>query len=227
MRMLATLTAIAVVAIAPAALAAPSPDKGSVSAESPTFAWNGTAYGFNLAGEPCNTDHSCEDVLVEVKDAGSMAVAWQGKAPAGPAWLSVTIYTADASGKEGEEIADGGGLADEGAVAAPVEPGFYLVRVAGLLTSAATYEATAKLEVDQPDAAPAPPAPESKPQPEPQPQPAPQPQPQPQPAAASAPSAAPPAKRKAKRKAASCKSKKAKRTQRCRKAAKRRAARRR
>ena len=134
---------------APAAAAAPS-QKGAVSAEQTTFAWTGTAYGVNMVGEPCNTDHSCEDILVEVKAPGQLTVDWDATAPAGPAWLGVSLYQSDATGAEGESVADGGGLQDSGAVGAFVDPGFYLVRVAGLATTLADYKATATLVPDEP-----------------------------------------------------------------------------
>ena len=217
MRRLAILaTAVAMLAIAPAAFAEPA-YKGSVGAESPKFTWEGDAYGFNMAGEPCNTDHSCEDTLIEVKSAGNLTAAWEAQAPAGPAWLSGTIYKSDASGAEGEELADGGDLSDSGQVAADVEPGFYIVRIAGLLTSVSTYKGTATLAVTEPAAAPAPP-PAEQPKPQPQPDPAPAPAAQPAPAPAAAPAAAAPKPAAKKSKKASCKSKKAKRSKKCRRA---------
>jgi hypothetical protein len=145
--------AIAIAALlvaAPAATAAPSPDKGAVGIDQTTFKWAGSAYGTDIQGEPCNTDHSCEDVLVQVKDAGSLNVDWTGTAPAGPAWLGVSIYASDAKGTEGDQLADGGALADTGAVGTYADPGYYLIRVSGLLTSLATYEATATLDPDTP-----------------------------------------------------------------------------
>jgi hypothetical protein len=132
---------------APAASAEPA---GVLSAEETEFKWTGSAYGFNMVGEPCNTDHSCEDFLIKVDDPGAFNVSWTATAPAGPAWLSFTIYMSDESGAEGEPLADGGGLQDSGAVGTFVDPGYYLVRVAGLLTTLAEYEATAVLEPDAP-----------------------------------------------------------------------------
>ena len=146
------------------ALAAPVRE-GSVSAAATVFAWEGDAYGFNLVGEPCNTDHSCEDTLLHVRDAGNVTFKWKGTAPAGPAWLSLTVYKSDASGTEGDEVADAGQLGDEGSVAARLPAGTYLVRVAGLLTTVATYEATATLKPSAPPAAPAPPPAAAEPQP--------------------------------------------------------------
>src|SRR4051812_47012587 len=142
------ITAAAALVAAPAALAAPA---GTLSAQKTTWKWTGTAYGTNLVGEPCNTDHSCEDFLLQVKDPGSLNLAWKGTAPAGPAWLGVTVYLSDAKGtveNEDEPFADGGGLQDDGATGAFADPGFYVVRVSGLLTSLATYEVTATLEPD-------------------------------------------------------------------------------
>jgi hypothetical protein len=151
MRKLALLVTLATLAVASTAHAAPDPAKGSVSSASPTFGWKGSAYGTNIAGEPCNTDHSCEDFLLEVKDPGSVSIGWEATAPGGtPAWLGVTIYASDAKGTEGEELVDGGDLADSGSVGAYADPGFYLVRFSGLLTTLATYEATATLEPDPP-----------------------------------------------------------------------------
>jgi hypothetical protein len=150
MRRIFAIAIAALLAIAPGALAAPTPEKGAVSAKQTTLKWTGTAYGTNLVGEPCNTDHSCEDFLLEVKDPGTLNIAWKGTAPAGPAWLGMTVYLSDAKGTEGEQFADGGGLQDDGAVGTFADPGFYLVRVSGLLTSLATYEATATLEPDPP-----------------------------------------------------------------------------
>ena len=65
-RATATLSTVPEVsqATAPAALAEPA-QKGAVGAEQTTFKWTGQAYGTNIAGEPCGTDHSCEDILVE------------------------------------------------------------------------------------------------------------------------------------------------------------------
>jgi hypothetical protein len=146
--------AIAVAALlvgAPAAIAAPTPEKGAVGIDHTTFKWTGSAYGTNLNGEPCNTDHSCEDFLLEVKDPGSVSIGWEATAPGGtPAWLGVTIYASDEKGTEGDELVDGGDLADSGSVGAYADPGFYLVRFSGLLTTLATYEATATLEPDPP-----------------------------------------------------------------------------
>ena len=148
-RILLAATAALMLTAAPA-LAAPTPDKGTVSADEPTAKWTGTAYGTNIAGEPCNTDHSCEDYLLKVDDAGTLTVDWKATAPVGPAWLGVSILESDENGTEGEEIADGGNLEDAGAVGGYVEPGYYLVRVSGLLTTLATYEANAVLEPDAP-----------------------------------------------------------------------------
>jgi hypothetical protein len=149
MRRIFAIAAAATLLAAPAALAAPS-QEGAVSAEQLEFKWTGQAYGFNMVGEPCNTDHSCEDILVEVEDPGFLTVSWTATAPAGPAWLAFSIYESDETGAEGESLADGGGLEDSGSVGTFVEEGFYLVRVAGLLTTLADYEATATLEPDEP-----------------------------------------------------------------------------
>ena len=164
--MRALIVAAALLVVAPAAAQAAPEREGSLSAASPEFAWSGSAYGFNLAGEPCNTDHSCEDTLLHVQDAGTLALDWQAAAPAGPAWLGVTVYGSDASGSEGDMKADGGGLEDSGGVTARLEAGYYLVRVAGLLTSVATYDITAKLKTRAaPAPAAAPPAADPAPQP--------------------------------------------------------------
>jgi hypothetical protein len=147
MKLLAILAAGTALALALAAPASAAPvASGSLSAAAPEFSWSGTAYGTNLAGEPCNTDHSCEDALLEIENAGTLAVGWTAAAPGGPAWLSVSVLKSDASGAEGEVLADGGGLEDTGSVTARLTEGYYLVRVAGLLTSLATYDATAKLK---------------------------------------------------------------------------------
>src|SRR3954468_21241062 len=127
------IAAAATLVAAPAALAAPA---GTLSKTTTTWKWTGSAYGTNLNGEPCNTDHSCEDFLLEVKDPGSLNIGWTAAAPGGtPAWLGVTIYASDAKGTEGEELVDGGDLADSGSVGAYADPGFYLVRFSGLLTT--------------------------------------------------------------------------------------------
>src|SRR5436305_5084948 len=97
MRRIFAIAVAALLASAPAALAAPS-KTGTVSSTHPKFAWTGTAYGTNLVGEPCNTDHSCEDILVHVTSPGFLNVDWSATAPAGPAWLGVTIFASDASG---------------------------------------------------------------------------------------------------------------------------------
>ena len=138
--------AAAVLVAAPAALAAPA---GTLSKTTTTWKWTGSAYGINLVGEPCNTDHSCEDLLMEVKNAGDVNVQWTATAPAGPAWIDMTVYSSDASGKTGgDEMASGGGLQDSGGLGAYLDPGFYLVHVEGLGTTLADYEATATLEPD-------------------------------------------------------------------------------
>ncbi len=143
-----TLVALAFAALAaPAASAAPVAT-GTVSAANPVFSWEGTAYGANIAGEPCNTDHSCEDALVTVETPGTLTIAWQGTALAGPAWLGVGIYESGPDGAEGKEVKTGGGLADAGQLVASIDKGYFLVRFAGLLTTTATYAAKATLEPD-------------------------------------------------------------------------------
>jgi hypothetical protein len=174
-RQLVIFTLLLLAAFATPALAAPD-FNGSLSAASTTLAWEGTAYGTNIQGEPCDTDHSCEDMLVDVGDAGNVTIKWEATAPAGPAWLGVTVYKSDASGAEGAEVADGGGLEDTGTLAAKVQAGFYIVRVSGLLTSTATYKATATLKPSAPPAQPAP-APATTPPAQRQQQPASQPKP--------------------------------------------------
>jgi hypothetical protein len=166
------LAAVAAAMVAvPAAWAAPA-NEGALSAASPSYSWSGTAYGANIAGEPCNTDHSCEDTLLRVDDEGALTLKWTATAPAGPAWLGVTIMGSDAAGAEGDVVADGGGLEDGGTLTARLRPGHYLVRVAGLLTTLATYEMTATLKPKVVAAPPAPvpaaaPAPAAEPTPKP------------------------------------------------------------
>ena len=150
----ALIALVAAALAAPAASAAPVA-QGTVSAASPVFSWEGTAYGFNLVGEPCNTDHSCEDALLAIETPGTLTIDWQATAPAGPAWLGVGLYESRPDGAEGKQVKDGGALADSGTLAAPVDKGYYLVRVAGLLTSTASYSAKATLEPDPESLAPA------------------------------------------------------------------------
>ena len=166
MRRALLLALLAAGAFAPAAWGAPA-FEGAVSAASPEFSWSGSAYGTNLAGEPCNTDHSCEDALLHVQDAGTLTLEWEATAPAGPAWLGVSVFASDAGGAEGTSKADGGGPADNGGVTVRLEAGYYLVRVAGLLTTLATYDMTARLKPRAAPPAPAvaPPAAEPDPQP--------------------------------------------------------------
>jgi hypothetical protein len=149
-RTLAAAVAALMLAAAPAALAAPDPENGTVNAEQTSLKWTGTAYGTNIAGEPCNTDHSCEDFLLKVEVPGNLVVGWTAAAPAGPAWLGGTIIASDEQGTEGDVVADGGGLADDGTVGGYLDPGYYIVRLSGLLTTLATYDAEATFEPDLP-----------------------------------------------------------------------------
>jgi hypothetical protein len=147
MRRIFAIAVAATLFAAPAALATPTPSKGTLSATKPKVSWTGLAYGTNLVGEPCNTDHSCDDFLLQVTTAGFVTVDFAGTpAAAGPAWLGGTIYQSDAKGTEGEQLADGGDLSDSSTVAADLAPGYYLVRISGLLTTLANYKATATLE---------------------------------------------------------------------------------
>src|SRR4051812_12850354 len=105
-----TLPAL-VLLLAFAAPAAAAPvQTGSVSAASPTFSWKGGPLsGANAAGEPCNTSHQCEDILLHVGDAGNLKIKWKASAPDGQDWLGFTLYEADADGNpQGDPVADTG-----------------------------------------------------------------------------------------------------------------------
>ena len=122
---------------------------GTVSGASPTFKWSGGPLsGASLVGEPCGTSHQCEDILLHVIDQGDLTVKWEATAPGDQAWLSFTVYHADAQGEPtGDPVVDSGAFDNKGAILAPVRAGDYVVRVGALAATAATYDATATLDV--------------------------------------------------------------------------------
>ena len=153
LRRLCGLSLLLFVLLPAAAHAAPV-QTGSLSAASPTFAWNGGPLsGGSLVGEPCGTSHQCEDILLHVGDAGKLEIEWEASSPSDQGWLSMTLYKSDAEGNpEGDPVVDTGAFDNQGALLATVKPGDYVVRVGALLAVAATYEATAKLTTGEDNA---------------------------------------------------------------------------
>ncbi|HYH59924.1 MAG TPA: CocE/NonD family hydrolase [Thermoleophilaceae bacterium] len=151
LRRLALLALVLALAATPAA-AAPV-ETGSISKATPTFEWEGGPLsGASLVGEPCGTSHQCEDILLHIADGGELEINWTATAPGGQGWLSFTLYESDAEGNpQGDPIVDTGAFDNEGALLTVVKPGDYVVRVGALLSTAATYEATAKLTAGDPD----------------------------------------------------------------------------
>ena len=148
MRSLLAVLTILVLSIAPAASAAPV-QSGSLSAASPTFAWQGGPLsGASLVGEPCGTTHQCEDILLSVGDAGDLEIKWKASSPSDQSALFMSVYKSDAEGNtEGDALVDGGAFGSEGAVKTRVEARHYVVRVGAFASAAATYEAQATLKV--------------------------------------------------------------------------------
>jgi len=138
-----------VFALVPAAASAAPIETGTVSGGSPTFKWSGGPLsGASLVGEPCGTSHQCEDILLHVINQGDLTVKWEATAPGDQAWLSFTVYHADAQGNAtGDPVVDSGAFDNKGAILAPIRAGDYVVRVGALAATAATYDATATLDV--------------------------------------------------------------------------------
>jgi uncharacterized protein len=135
--------------VLPASASAAPVQTGTLSATSPTFSWSGGPLsGASLVGEPCGTSHQCEDILLHVGDTGRLEVKWEASAPSDQAWLSFTLYKADAEGNpDGDPVVDGGAFDNQGALSAAVKSGDYVLRVGALLATAATYDAVANLTV--------------------------------------------------------------------------------
>src|SRR5688572_14695174 len=154
MRSLLAVLTILLLSMAPAATAAPV-QSGSLSAASPTFAWQGGPLsGASLVGEPCGTTHQCEDILLSVGDAGDLEIKWKASSPSDQSALFMSVYKSDAEGNtEGDALVDGGAFGSEGAVKTRVEARYYVVRVGAFASAAATYEAVATLKVGGEDTA--------------------------------------------------------------------------
>ena len=153
MRSLPLFVFLCLVALVPAAAAAPA-QSGSVSAGSPVFKWNGGPIsGVNLIGEPCGPSRQCEDILLAVGDRGSLEISWKADSPTGQAALNFELYKSDAEGNvEGDEpVADGGSFGSEGALKAFVEARHYVIRASALESAAATYEGEAALKAGAED----------------------------------------------------------------------------
>lgn len=165
--------AVAALAIAVPALAEPK-HKGVVSASTPTFTWKGgPGTGLGIGSPPaatgisfrCREDYyECEDILVEVKDAGTLA--WTIKAGEGSSDLDVRIYKSDASGaKTGEPIAQDIEVGADAKASTKVTPGFYVAEVAFFEASEGVYDGTAALSGFAAPADPGPTPPTSTPPP--------------------------------------------------------------
>lgn len=149
---------IAAIAVGVCALVAvpalAAPDQTAVlSAATPKFEWDGavsvSAGVPNGVREsiPCKTPGArpCEDVLLEVKDAGKLTVKVDG-GPGGPPEddVDVTLYESDKSGAAGKQLAQGIAAGPD-QVSAKVVPGYYLAQVEYYRAKGSAYHGVATL----------------------------------------------------------------------------------
>ena len=151
----------ATAALTATAFAAPA-HEGSVSAAAPVFSWDGgpaSGSGQGVAAVRCTPGvYSCEDALVEVKDAGDLTaeiIAGEGAND-----LDVAILKSDADGTAPPPGDDSGSVAVEDtstnanakATLKKAAPGFYIIRVRIFDGINAVWKGTASLKVPTPPA---------------------------------------------------------------------------
>ena len=127
---------------------------GTVSTAAPDFKWEGgpltgavtTSPVDELA--PCGTPgvHECEDTLIKVEEAGTVAVKIEGAGDA-TVDLDLYVYTSDASGKHGKVMGESTSETAVEAVSARVAaPGYIVVEVQAYTGSNMTYAGSATLK---------------------------------------------------------------------------------
>ena len=181
---------IALLALAPAAEAAPTPDRGALmSAGTPNFTWQGqqaqaaapqqSAQGFDPNKCTKNPDYFCDVTLVRLDAAAGTTAELEFAIfdfSVEFADFDLSIFRSDASGTPGELVANGGNLSAAGmeeTVKVPeAEPGYYLVTVSYYFSPDATFTGSIKATGIVPPPAPSPsrpPAAQATPSPAPQP----------------------------------------------------------
>jgi hypothetical protein len=157
---IALLTAVAALAAAPSAMAAPDRE-GKVSAASPAFNWDGgpgTSIGANVEGAGgvsvgnlvgCFEGIAdCEDTLIKVETAGTLTVTTDVESTDDE--LDLYLYPTNAAGEfdnQAEDMAAGGGAGTTGdeKIVAKVKPGYYMAHVKFFLAQGSTYKGAAVL----------------------------------------------------------------------------------
>jgi len=123
----------AAAAVVAAAVATAEPARTiPLSASAPLQAWE--AGPFDSGGTPvinpaprCSAAKPCDDNLIKVEDAGTLAV--DVKSTGTEPDVDLYLYESDATGKEGKELAVSDEVSPDEKVSKAVKPGFYLARV--------------------------------------------------------------------------------------------------
>jgi hypothetical protein len=168
MRLRLVLTTLALTAFFAVSASAAPDFNGALSAEKPTYEWDGTGSGVSeplLGSIDCTAPaaHDCDDVLlkleapgdltIELKNSGGVEVPeatgqFGGGNIASLQDVDFNVYRSDASGApQGDTLTEDGATTyvSEKATVKNLAPGFYLVRVDYFLAAEASYKGIATL----------------------------------------------------------------------------------
>lgn len=134
-----------------------APEKRTtLDAAKPEFAWDGIA-GNGLVfdcGEVAPALQPCDQVLVHLTEPGSLSAAMSDSAPT-TVLDYMTIYASDPAGTKSDDrvLAQGIDFAspNQQAVAADLQPGYYLVEVGWLLAANGTYKGSVTFAPQPPE----------------------------------------------------------------------------
>ncbi len=146
----ALLAAASLLALAPAAVAAPA--RTGTVAIGAEYAWDGGPLNgiaavqdiSDLTGcQPAIAE--CDDTLLKVEATGALSVKI-GDASAAAVDLDLYVHESDASGKDGTIVKSSAGPTADEQTTLDVEPGYYLVRVRAAISGGGTFKGKATLE---------------------------------------------------------------------------------
>jgi len=149
-RIVPAAVAAALLALAPAAMAAPA--RTGTVAVGTEFAWDGGPFNGIAALQDISDVTGCtpgiaecDDTLLKIEATGALAVQI-GEASTSAPDLDLYIHESDEAGKDGTILKSSAGPTADEQTTLDVEPGYYLVRVRAAISFGGTYKGKATLE---------------------------------------------------------------------------------